>query len=132
MRPGRAPDHEPSPYAPRSEHNGVRADLGSREGRDDVAIKVIVELKAGPGRRDELKSLLESLVATQGPRQRGFLGSTRYEVLDDPDTLVEIADWESAEARMAHMEEAAATGVYAPLAELLAAPFRVTVLTQVP
>ena len=97
-----------------------------------MAIKVIVELKAGPGRRDELRSLLESLVATQGPGQRGFLGSTRYEVLYDPDTLVEIADWESAEARTAHMEEAAATGVYATLAELLAAPFRVTVLTQLP
>lgn len=97
-----------------------------------MAIKVIVELKAGPGRRDELKSLLESLVATQGPGQRGFLGSTRYEVLDDPDTLVEIADWESAEARMAHLEEAAATGAYAPLADLLAAPFRVTVLVQLP
>ena len=97
-----------------------------------MAITVIVELKARPGRRDELKNLLESLVATQGPGQRGFLGSTRYEVLDDPDTLVEIADWESAEARMAHMDEAAATGVYAPLADLLAAPFRVTVITQLP
>lgn len=97
-----------------------------------MAIKVIVELKAGPGRRGELKSVLESLVATQGSEQRGFLGSTRYEVLDDPDMLVEIADWESAEARMEHMEEAAATGAYAPLTELLAAPFRVTVIRQLP
>jgi quinol monooxygenase YgiN len=97
-----------------------------------VAIKVIVELKAGPGRRDELKRLLDTLVATQGAGQRGFLGSTRYEVLDDPDMLVEIADWESADARTEHMEEAAATGVYAPLTELLAAPFRVTVLRQLP
>ena len=97
-----------------------------------MPIKVIVELKAAPGRRDELKSLLESLVATQGPEQRGFLGSTRYEVLDDPDMLVEIADWESVEARMEHMAEAAATGVYAPLTELLAAPFRVTVIRQLP
>jgi hypothetical protein len=43
-------------------------------------------------RRAELKSLLESMIATQGPSQHGFLGSTRYEVLDDPDLLVEIAD----------------------------------------
>jgi heme-degrading monooxygenase HmoA len=41
-------------------------------------------------------------VEQHGPNQRGFLGSTRYEVLDDPDTLVEIAEWESAEARSAH------------------------------
>jgi quinol monooxygenase YgiN len=53
-------------------------------------------------------------------------------VLDDPDVLVEIADWESAEAREAHMHEAAATGAYAPLLELLAAPFRVTVISQLP
>jgi quinol monooxygenase YgiN len=97
-----------------------------------VAIKVIVELQAKSGKRAELKSLLESLVANHGPGQRGFLGSTRYEVIDNPDMLVEIADWESAEARVAHMQEAAATGVYAPLSEMLAAPFRVTIIRQLP
>jgi quinol monooxygenase YgiN len=65
-----------------------------------------------------------------GPSQSGFLGSTRYEVLDNPDMLIEIAEWESAEARAAHMEEAAATRAYAPLLELLAVPFRATVIKQ--
>jgi hypothetical protein len=51
-------------------------------------------------------------------------------VLDHPDMLIEIADWESAEARVAHMEESTATGAYAPLIELLAAPFRATVIRQ--
>ena len=97
-----------------------------------MAIKVIVELQAKPGKRAELKGLLESIVAQQGPSQRGFLGSTRYEVLDNPDILVEIADWESAEARVAHMQEAAASGVYQPLFELLAAPFRATVIRPLP
>jgi quinol monooxygenase YgiN len=97
-----------------------------------MAIKVIVELQAKPGKRSELKSLIESIVAKHGPGQRGFLGSTRYEVLDNPDILVEIADWESAEARAAHMQEAMASGVYAPLSELLAAPFRATVIRQLP
>jgi quinol monooxygenase YgiN len=97
-----------------------------------MAIKVIVELQAKPGRRDELKSLMESIVAEHGAGQRGFLGSTRYEVLDNPYMLVEIADWESAERRAAHMQEAAAAGVYAPLLELLAAPFRVTIIRQLP
>ena len=97
-----------------------------------MAIKVIVELQAKPGKRAELKSLLENMVANHGPSQRGYLGSTRYEVLDNPDMLVEIADWESAEARVAHMQEAAATGVYAPLVEMLAAPFRATVIRQLP
>ena len=97
-----------------------------------MAIAVIVELQAKPGRRAELERLLESLVASEGAGLRGFLGSTRYEVLDDPDTLIEIAEWESAEARLANMEEAAATGAYAPLAELLAAPIRATVIRRLP
>lgn len=97
-----------------------------------MAIKVIVELQARPGRRAELMSLLERTVAQHGTSQRGFLGSTRYEVIDAPDMLVEIADWESAEARVAHMQEAAATGVYGPLLEMLAAPFRATVIRQLP
>jgi hypothetical protein len=71
-------------------------------------------------------------VESQGPSQQGFLGSTRYEVLDNPDMLLEIADWESAEARVAHMEESAASGAYAPLIELLAVPFRATVIRQLP
>ena len=114
--------------------HGVEYDrpLGNHNRRSQMAIKVIVELKAKPGRRDELKRLLESLIATQGQDQQGFLGSTRYEVLEDPDTLVEIADWESAQAREAHMQEAAATGAFAPLLELLAAPFRATVIRALP
>jgi quinol monooxygenase YgiN len=95
-----------------------------------VAIKVIVELQAKPGRRAELAGLLASAVASQGPSQRGFLGSTRYAVLDNPDTLVEIAEWESAEAHAAHTAESAASGAYAPLIELLASPFRATVVTE--
>ena len=93
-------------------------------------IKVIVELQAKPGMRAELMSLIERIVAEHGSTQRGFLGSTRYEVFDNPDMLIEIAEWESAEARVAHMQESAATGAYAPLLEMLAAPFRATVIRQ--
>ncbi len=55
-----------------------------------------------------------------------------YEVVDDPDMLIEIADWESTEARVVHMEGAGATGAYAPLIELMAAPFRSTVIRLLP
>ncbi|MDP9222762.1 MAG: hypothetical protein M3P18_02710 [Actinomycetota bacterium] len=53
-------------------------------------------------------------------------------MLDNPDLLIEIADWESAEAREAHMQESAARGTYAPLIEMLAAPFRATVIRELP
>jgi quinol monooxygenase YgiN len=99
---------------------------------DDVSIRVIVELQAKRGMRAELERLLESMVEEHGTTQPGFLGSARYEVLDNPDMLVEIADWASAEARAAHMEESAASGAYAPLVEMLAAPFRATVVRQLP
>jgi len=76
----------------------------------------------------ELRRLLEEIVAKHGPSDGSFLGSARYEVLDQPDTLVEIAEWASAEARAAHMRESAATGIYAPLLELLDTPFKATVI----
>src|SRR5574339_1179481 len=97
-----------------------------------MTIKVIVELQAKPGRRAELKNLLESVASKYGPGQPGFLSSTRYEVLDNPNILVEIADWASAEVRAAAMQQAMAEGAYAPLEELLAAPFRATVIRQLP
>lgn len=53
-------------------------------------------------------------------------------MLDNPDTLIEIAEWESAETRAAHMQESAATGAYAPLLKVLAAPLRATVVRQLP
>jgi quinol monooxygenase YgiN len=97
-----------------------------------MAIKVIVELPAKPGKRNALKKLMDEMVAKHGPSAPGFLGSTRYEVLDNPDLLVEIADWESAEVRGTHMEEAIASGIYAPVLEMLAGPFRATVVRELP
>ena len=97
-----------------------------------MTIKVIVELEARPGKRAELKSLLESVVAKYGQSHAGLLDSTRYEVLDNPNILVEIADWTSVEVRATAMQQAMADGAYAPLEELLAAPFRATVIRQLP
>jgi len=97
-----------------------------------TAIRILVEMRAQPGQRDELRISFESMLAKHAPTLRGFLGSARHEVVGDPDLLVEIAEWESAEARDAHMKEAAAAGTYAPLFAQLAAPARVTVLRRLP
>jgi quinol monooxygenase YgiN len=97
-----------------------------------MGIRVIVELQAKPGMRGQLERLLESMVAEHGSSQPGFLGSNRYEAIDNPDMLIEIADWESAEARVAHMEQSAASGADNPLVELLDGPFRATVIRQLP
>ena len=95
-----------------------------------MAVKVIVELKAKPGRRDELRSLIEQLAARDRPS--GYHGSTYYESLDDPDLLIDIADWESPEARTMHLEKSMAAGAYSPVLELLAGPFRASVIRRLP
>ena len=97
-----------------------------------MAIKVVIEFQAKPGVRDELKTLLADIAATQGHQAPGFLGSTMYEMLDSPDGLVEIAEWESAEEQAAAVQQALGSGVYAPAFELVAAPFKATRIGQVP
>ncbi|MFI5624104.1 putative quinol monooxygenase [Nocardioides sp. NPDC051685] len=98
-----------------------------------MAVKVIVELRAQPGRRDELKSVIHTLLADLGPalKDKGSLGSSLYEMVDDPDTLVEIADWETADARNAVMGDPATAQAMAPVLALLAGPFKATVLDLV-
>jgi quinol monooxygenase YgiN len=95
-----------------------------------MSITVVVELQAKPGQREELRSLVEKLGADHRPK--GYLGSTYYESLDNPDLLVDIADWESAEARTTHLQESMAAGAYDPVMELLAAPFRAIVIRRLP
>jgi hypothetical protein len=91
-----------------------------------MAIKVIIEFQAKPGERERLKGLLSSISTTHGPGAPGFLGSTVYEVLDNADGLIEIADWRSAEDQAAAVNQALAAGIYAPVVELVATPFRAT------
>jgi quinol monooxygenase YgiN len=93
-----------------------------------MGIKVIVEITAKPGLRAELHRVLEDIIARHGVKMPGYLGSTRYEVLDQPDVLVELAEWESVETRNEHMKAAMESGIFAPLSDLMGAPFRVTVI----
>lgn len=91
-----------------------------------MAIKVIVTFQAKPGRRAELRDQLNSISATVGPTAPGYLGSTLYEDLDNPDGLVEIAEWDSPGAQVDGMHQATAMGVFAPVVELVATPFTAT------
>ena len=95
-----------------------------------MTIKVIVEFQAKPGARAELAGVLKTISATHGPTIPGFLGSIVHEVVDSPDGLVEIAQWDSAKVQAAAVEQAMASGLYAPVLELVAAPFRVTRITE--
>ena len=97
-----------------------------------MAIKAIVELQARPGERVELKSLLESVAATLGQGEPGFLGSTRYEVLDNPDIWLRLPIGcrpRCGRRRCSRRWTPAPTRLWG---ELLAAPFRATVISQLP
>jgi quinol monooxygenase YgiN len=96
-----------------------------------MSINAIVELTLQPGRRDEFVKMLEGLMAQHRSMMHaaGWRGSTVYAVVDDPDKIVEIAEWESAEAREAVMRSEP-MGAFAPVFELLAAPFNATLVTE--
>ena len=49
-----------------------------------------------------------------------------HAVVDDPDKVVEIAEWESVQAREAAME--GMMGSFGPLFEMLSGPFKATVI----
>ena len=95
-----------------------------------MSIKVIVEMTAAPGRRDELKAVLHDLLAGMGPAlgEMGCLGSDFYEVVDDPDALLEIAEWETVAAREAVINDPSTAEAMAPVFELLAGPFKATLV----
>jgi len=95
----------------------------------ELTIKVFVEFQAKPGKRDEMIRFIQHIIDEHGPHMEGYLGSAQYVSTDDPDMLYEIADWTSVEARDAHMQKAAATGMFEPFGALLAGPFRVTIMS---
>jgi quinol monooxygenase YgiN len=96
-----------------------------------MTVKAIVQLPLQPGKRDEFVRLLGGLMAQHLSMMQaaGWHGSTLYEVVDDPDKIVEIAEWKSAEARDAVMQ-GEGMSAFAPLFELLAAPFSATLVTE--
>lgn len=99
-----------------------------------MAIKVIIELQAKPGKRTALQHLMKGMGEKFGPimRERGLLAFALYEVPDNPDMIVEIAEWETADAREALMKEAVASGDFAPMMDLLAGPPKATYVRQLP
>ncbi len=92
-----------------------------------MAVTVITEFPAKSGRRDELISWIEGMMAN-APAIPGALSNTFYKAVEDLDLLVEIGEWESAQARESAFGQIDATGGFAPMYEFLAAPLRVTVL----
>jgi quinol monooxygenase YgiN len=95
-----------------------------------LAIKTIIELQSKPGKRSELVRIMDGVIVAMR-EVPGFRGITRYEVLEDPDRVVEIAEWESAEARQTWLDRIMESGGLGPLMEILRAPFKATNVRQI-
>jgi quinol monooxygenase YgiN len=95
-----------------------------------MTIKTIIELQAQVGNRDELVKIMDEVIETMR-EVPGFQGVSRYEVLDDPDKLIEIAEWASTEARQEWLDRSMASGVLKPLMEILGAPFKAVNVRQI-
>ena len=88
-----------------------------------MAIKTIIELQAKPGQRDDLIKSMDNVLASMKTAQ-GFINATRYEVIDNPDSLIEIAEWETPEARQTWLEQSMVTGSLNNLMGKLGVPFK--------
>ena len=95
-----------------------------------MAIKTIIELQAKPGKRDDLVKAMDNVLASM-KGAKGFFGITRYEVIDNPDSLIEIAEWESAEARQKWLEQSMVTGSLSGLMGTLGVPFKAITVREI-
>lgn len=86
-----------------------------------MAIKSIVEMKAKPGRRDELWSVLQQMSAVDAP---GFIAAAHYRNVEDEDAVIGIYDWKSNEERVV-WSQSLDPGTREQLMGVLATPMRI-------
>jgi len=88
-----------------------------------MSVKAIIELQAKPGKRAELLKALDDVLENR-KHAPGFINVMRYEVIDDHDKVVEIAEWVSPEARQTWLEQSMESGVLNRLMGMLSVPFK--------
>jgi quinol monooxygenase YgiN len=94
-----------------------------------MAIKSIVEMKAKPGRRDELLSALQQMQMS-GVDAPGFIAAEHYRNVEDEDTVIGIYDWTSNEERMA-WSQLVDPGAREQFLEVLATPMRIVLAEHI-
>ena len=92
-----------------------------------MAVTVIVNFKAQPGKRDALIEFLKGV--QDGAIGAGCSSIAVHSVIDSDDGVVEVEYWETKGAHEAFVGAAADAGAFAPFDELLAAPFDVLYCT---
>lgn len=95
-----------------------------------MAIKTIIELLAKPGQRPELIRAMDDVLVGM-KAAKGYLGMTRFEVINNPDSLIEIAEWESPEARQTWLEHSMESGTLNRLMGTLGVPFKAITVREI-
>lgn len=95
-----------------------------------MTIKAIVELHARRGKRDEMLKALE-IFHEKRRDAPGFVKFEQYEMIDDPEKVFEIVEWESREARQAWLEQATASGVLSRVVNTLRKSFTAATVRQI-
>ena len=89
-----------------------------------MAVTVVVNFKAQPGKRD---ALVEFLSGVQGGAiEAGCKSIAVHRVQDTDDGVCEIEYWDSREAHEGFVQAAVAAGGFKPFDDLLAGPFEVS------
>jgi len=94
-----------------------------------MPIKTIIELQARPGHRDDLTKAMNDVLDDM-KNAPGFIDMKRYEVIDNQDSLIEITEWESPEARQTWLQQSMESGVLSRLMGTLGMPFKAITIKE--
>ena len=86
-----------------------------------MTVIALITFKAQPGQREAMAAAMHD-IQEQLDGVDGFVGITSYNAVDDADTIIELAEWESVATHGAFRARAGETGLFEPLAAVSAGP----------
>jgi heme-degrading monooxygenase HmoA len=86
-----------------------------------MTVTAIITFTAQSGQREALGAAMHG-VAEQLPGVDGFVGIASYNAVDDPDTIIELVEWDSVAAHGAFREHAKSTGLFDAIAAVTTGP----------
>lgn len=86
-----------------------------------MTVTAIITFNAQPGKREAVAAAMHD-IAEHLPSVDGFVGVTTYNAVDDPDTVIELVEWESVAAHAAFRELAISSGWFEPLGAVTTGP----------
>ena len=93
-----------------------------------MTVTAIFTFNAQPGQREALAAAMHD-IAERLPSVDGFVGVATYNAVDDPDTIIELVEWESVEAHGAFRKLATESGWFEALGAVTTGPPSSTYIT---